>query len=81
MDEQHYPERHEVDAEPFRDYEAEIAQRAHELWIERGCRQGSHQQDWLDAEREIRAKRMSATTRQPEDSGTVQHELPGTIRR
>jgi hypothetical protein len=31
----------------------EIAALAHELWIERGCPEGSPQEDWLKAEQEL----------------------------
>jgi Protein of unknown function (DUF2934) len=31
----------------------QIAQRAHELYVAGGCRQGRDLDDWLDAEREI----------------------------
>ena len=33
---------------------AEIAQRAHQLWLEQGCPQGTAAQNWFDAERELR---------------------------
>jgi len=32
---------------------AEIAERAYHLWYERDCREGSAEQNWLDAEREL----------------------------
>ena len=30
-----------------------IAKRAYELYLQRGCREGSDLEDWVDAEREI----------------------------
>lgn len=33
-----------------------IATRAYEKWCQRGCQDGAHQQDWLDAEAELRAE-------------------------
>jgi Protein of unknown function (DUF2934) len=33
-----------------------IAKRAYEKWCKRGCPQGTHQQDWYDAEAELRAE-------------------------
>jgi len=39
--------------EPFDDLHARIMVRAYELYVERGCREGYAEQDWLDAEREI----------------------------
>lgn len=37
----------------FEDLHARITARAYELYLERGCREGCAEQDWLDAEREI----------------------------
>jgi hypothetical protein len=34
----------------------QIAQLAHRFWKERGGHHGSHEQDWLQAERELRGK-------------------------
>ncbi len=31
----------------------QIAKRAYELYLERGCREGCDVEDWVDAEREI----------------------------
>lgn len=42
-----------TDAPPTADLHARIAQRAYELYAERGYRQGCAMEDWLDAEREI----------------------------
>ena len=33
-----------------------IAHRAYQKWCQRGCRHGAHQQDWLEAEAELRAE-------------------------
>jgi len=37
----------------FEDLHAHISIRAYELYLQRGCREGHAQEDWLDAEREI----------------------------
>jgi len=37
----------------FDDLHARINGRAYELYVQRGCRDGHEQEDWLDAEREI----------------------------
>jgi hypothetical protein len=37
-----------------------IRARAYELWIERGCRDGSAEQDWIAAEAEILSTRNLA---------------------
>ena len=37
----------------FEDLHALISGRAYELYVQRGCRDGCAQEDWLDAEREI----------------------------
>lgn len=33
-----------------------IAMRAYEKWLKRGCKHGQDQQDWIEAEKEIRAE-------------------------
>jgi len=33
-----------------------IATRAYEKWCQRGCPQGTHQQDWYEAEAELRSE-------------------------
>ncbi len=38
----------------------QIRARAYELWIERGCRDGSAEQDWAEAEAEILSTRNLA---------------------
>jgi DUF2934 family protein len=38
------------------DLQSEIRQRAYELYKERGFADGYHEQDWLTAEREVRAR-------------------------
>ena len=35
---------------------AEIAARAHQLWMERGCPEGSPEEDWYRAAEELRAR-------------------------
>ncbi|MEQ1679603.1 MAG: DUF2934 domain-containing protein [Nitrospira sp.] len=37
------------------DLREQIAKRAYELYLERGCRQGWDVEDWIDAERETLA--------------------------
>jgi len=39
-----------------------IAMRAYEKWLKRGCPQGCGQQDWLEAECELREERKRGTT-------------------
>jgi hypothetical protein len=36
---------------------ADIAERAHALWVARGCPEGSPDQDWLNAAQELRGRR------------------------
>lgn len=48
---QQEPARH---ARPsFDDLHARITTRAYELYVQRGCREGCAEEDWLEAEREI----------------------------
>jgi hypothetical protein len=35
----------------------QIAQRAHEIWVKNGCRHGQDEQNWLEAERQLKAER------------------------
>ena len=44
----------------FDDLHAHIAVRAHELYVERGYREGGALEDWLDAEREILNRELPA---------------------
>ena len=38
----------------------QITARAHELWVERGCPEGSPEEDWLAAERELKSRKTQA---------------------
>jgi len=53
--------------------ETEIAERAYHLWLQRGCRDGSDQQNWLDAERELHDAAMSRRLTQ------IAHEKGGSV--
>ena len=44
---------HALPSSPCEDLRVLISKRAYELYGERGCRNGSALDDWLDAEREI----------------------------
>lgn len=46
--------------QPFQPSREEIAQRAFEIYIERGCQPGHEEQDWLQAERELQNSHRSA---------------------
>ena len=39
-----------------------VSKRAYELWIERGCPEGSPEEDWFRAESELKEQRGSAGT-------------------
>ncbi len=34
----------------------QIAKRAHEIWVKNGCRHGQDEQNWLEAERQLKAE-------------------------
>lgn len=34
----------------------QIARRAHELWVKRGCKHGQDQENWFEAERQLKAE-------------------------
>lgn len=40
-----------------------IGKRAYELWLERGCPEGSPEEDWYSAEKELRAMSPVEKTR------------------
>jgi hypothetical protein len=42
----------------------QIAKRAYEKWVKRGRPQGTHQQDWYEAEMEIKREMASGSYRQ-----------------
>jgi DUF2934 family protein len=44
----------------FDDLHARISCRAYELYVQRGCREGHAEEDWLDAEREILNREFQA---------------------
>ena len=78
VDAKHYPEQNEVSKEhPLvsdgPDIE-EIKTRAYQLWCERGYPHGSADEDWHQAERELRAKNGSQRIddKLHESSGSVQ---------
>jgi hypothetical protein len=57
VDEEHYPDvkpgaDHEAASGPFR---VDIEKLAFHLWEKRGRPAGSHEEDWLEAERQVRA--------------------------
>ena len=43
----------------------QIARRAYQKWCQRGCKDGMHQQDWLEAEAELQAEMMGHTMGKP----------------
>jgi hypothetical protein len=43
----------------------EIASRAYEIWNECGCPHGSHEEHWLQAEQELRARRTQGRELEP----------------
>jgi len=74
LDTEHYPEQHEVNDGGLFPTVAQIARRAHELWKERGCPEGTAEQDWFQAEQELKARNESKPS-SPElrqGSGSVQ---------
>ena len=78
VDAEHYPEQNEVPARhplvPNGPEIQEIRERAFELWCERGCPDGSADEDWHRAERELRVQHGSQRVSDQihESSGSVQ---------
>ncbi len=50
---------HAADERKRREDERDIALRAYELWQERGCPEGSAEEDWIQAEREVKSKEVN----------------------
>jgi hypothetical protein len=77
VDDAHYPpitqKDHEPPDAPAQPTEAEIADRAYQLWMERGCPEGTDQQDWLEAERELQGSALSQRLTQ------MAHEKGGSV--
>jgi hypothetical protein len=78
VDAEHYPEQHEVPKDhPLvsdgPDIQA-IAKRAHELWVLRGQPHGSADEDWHQAEQELRGRNgdQRISDQFHESSGSVQ---------
>lgn len=70
---QHRPDQHAVHVQSPAGMSPhdEIAQ--HELWRQRGCAEGSAEQDWFEAEEQLRGKLISDSTRAtPSSAGSVQ---------
>ena len=78
VDAEHYPEQNEVfskHAGPPEGPDVEaIKARAYQLWCERGCPLGSADEDWHQAERELRAANGDGriSDQLHESSGSVQ---------
>lgn len=49
-----------VDPTPQESRESRVAQRAYELWEERGRKEGTAARNWFDAELEFDAERVSS---------------------
>jgi Protein of unknown function (DUF2934) len=78
VDAEHYPEQNEVPQDQAQVSDAPdvelIKARAFELWCKRGCPHGSADEDWHQAERELRAANGSGriSDQLHEGSGSVQ---------
>ena len=53
---------------------SEIAERAHQLWLEQGMPSNTAEQNWLDAERELKgaSRSRSLVEKARENAGSVQ---------
>ena len=50
----------EPPGEPATPGEQDVADLAYRRWLERGCPQGSPEEDWFEAEHELQARNRSA---------------------
>lgn len=76
VDTRHYPSppSHQEPPSTASPTQAEIAARAHELWIEEGRPAGSAERNWMEAERQLKAGSQSANLLEKvyEHAGSVQ---------
>ena len=78
VDGDHYPPISKKDHDPPDSFAlptaVEIAERAYHLWCERGCQEGSAEQNWLEAERALHDAALSRRLTQMADekAGSVQ---------
>jgi hypothetical protein len=56
-----------------------IGELAYHLWQARGCPQGSAEQDWLDAEKQLQSVQRGAELRESEASEAIDNSLQGTF--
>jgi Protein of unknown function (DUF2934) len=54
-----------------------IAERAHQLWVEKGCRQGHDLEDWLEAEAEFARQTAPLTTHETKEHKFSVSARPG----
>ena len=73
VDANHYPDvKPKVDHEAARGpFEVDIEKLAYHLWEKRGRPADSHEEDWLEAERQLRAAKAQSTIAS-EQQGSVQ---------
>jgi hypothetical protein len=56
---------------------ARIREKAYQLFLERGGQEGRDLQDWLEAERQVRAEATLDPTRSPESRGRERAKVMG----
>jgi DUF2934 family protein len=55
-----------------------VGELAYQLWQARGCPDGTAEQDWLDAERQLRAARTIQTTRSETTDASLRDTFPAS---
>ena len=75
VDADHYPEQNEVNEGGLFPSVEQITRRAHEIWMRKGCPEGSAEQDWFEAEQELKASNPS------EPSSPILRQGSGSVQR
>ena len=56
----------------------EVAPRAHAIWLARGKPEGTHQEDWFEAERQLRHERKGIQPREVNEARQARDDQPST---
>ena len=75
VDADHYPEQNEVSEDGLFPSVEQIAHRAYEIWVRKGCPEGSAEQDWFEAEQELKTRNPS------EPSSPILRQGYGSVQR
>ena len=75
VDADHYPEQNEIGEDGLFPSVDQIEQRAYEIWVRKGRLEGTAEQDWFEAEQELKSDNPS------EPSSPVLRQGSGSVQR